>query len=271
MTTREKTTVIVFVNNKGGVGKTRYTIMTANCLAAAGYRVLVTDMDFNNSSSYYYLDEEGMAKSIKSNIKAALSDEGNRLYDFTLPTIRKNVEIIASSRDLSDLRAVNEKRLKNMITTLNGEYDFMIIDSQPSYDNLTLNAINAGDIIITPVLKDLDSFNAAAFLRRKLETETSKLPNWYVTINGYNKRYEEAAGGRQKEYVEEFQKAFRTTPKETWYPWTTDMTELKDMKKKLSHKPESDAICNPALYEAVVNLSECFLEDGEYLAGGEAF
>jgi chromosome partitioning protein len=268
---REKTTVVVFVNNKGGVGKTRHAILTANCLAASGYRVLVIDMDFNNSSTYYYLDESGMAQSMRRNIKAALSDEGNNLRDFALSTIRENVEIIASSRDLSDLRSVNEKRLKNMTHTINGEYDFVIIDSQPSYDNLTLNAINAGDAIITPVLKDFDSFNAAAFLRRKLEVETDKLTNWYVTINGYNKRYEEALGGKQKEYIEEFQKAFPTTPKETWYPWTADMNELKDLRKRLSREPGTGAVCNPALYEAVVNLAECFLEEGEELGRGGVF
>ncbi|MDR2343430.1 MAG: hypothetical protein LBD86_02715 [Spirochaetaceae bacterium] len=48
-------------------------------------------------------------------------------------------------------------------------------------------------MIITPVLKDFYSFNAVAFLGPKLETETDKLSNWYVTINGYNRSYEEAA------------------------------------------------------------------------------
>jgi chromosome partitioning protein len=266
-----KVTVIVFVNNKGGVGKTRHAILTANCLAAAGYLVLVIDMDFNNSSTYFYLNDEIIFKSKSKNIKAALSDEENDLRDFALPTIREGVEVIASSRDLSDLRSISEKRLKNMTHTLNGRYDFVIIDSQPSYDNLTLNAINAGDVIITPVLKDFDSFNAAAFLRRKLEVETDKLSDWYVTINGYNKRYEEASGGRQKEYIEEFQKAFPMTPKETWYPWTADMNELKDLRKKLSRKGEAGTARNPGLYEAVVNLSECFIDDGEKLVCEAAF
>jgi chromosome partitioning protein len=271
MKVKEKVTVIVFVNNKGGVGKTRHAILTADCLAKAGYSVLVIDMDFNNSSTYFYLADEMMRMSRNKNIKAALSDEGNYLCDFTLGTIREGVDIIASSRDLSDLRAINEKRLKNMMPALSGSYDFVVIDSQPSYDNLTLNAINAGDVIITPVLKDFDSFNAAAFLRRKLEVETDKLSDWYVTINGYNRRYEEASGGRQKEYIEEFQKAFPMTPKETWYPWTADMNELKDLRKKLSREPEAGAVCNPALYDAVVNLTECFLDEGEELVCGGAF
>jgi cellulose biosynthesis protein BcsQ len=97
------------------VGKTPHATLTANCLAAAGFRVL--DMDFTNSSTHFYLDNEeilGKSRSKFKNIKAALSDERNDLRDFTLPTIRESVDIIASSRELSDLRGVNEKRLKDM-------------------------------------------------------------------------------------------------------------------------------------------------------------
>ncbi|MDR2343431.1 MAG: hypothetical protein LBD86_02720 [Spirochaetaceae bacterium] len=88
--------------------------------------------------------DETMRVSRNKNIKAALGDEGNDLCGFTLGTIREGVDIIASSRELSDLRAINEKWLKNMIPALNGGYDFVVIDSQPSYDKLTLNTINAG-------------------------------------------------------------------------------------------------------------------------------
>jgi hypothetical protein len=122
-------------------------------------------------------------------------------------------------------------------------------------------------------LKDFDSFNAAEFLRRKLGMETENLSRLYVTINGYNKRYEEFARGRQREYihVEEFRKAFPMTPKETWYPWTADMNELKDMRKKLSRKPEAGSICNPARYDAVANLVECLLDGDDDLAWKGAF
>jgi cellulose biosynthesis protein BcsQ len=49
-----KLRVITVSANKGGVGKTRMVILAANCLGAAGKRVLVMDMDFNNSASFYY-------------------------------------------------------------------------------------------------------------------------------------------------------------------------------------------------------------------------
>jgi hypothetical protein len=47
--------VTAFSANKGGAGKTRQAILTANCLGAAGKKVLVIDMDFNNSATFYYL------------------------------------------------------------------------------------------------------------------------------------------------------------------------------------------------------------------------
>jgi chromosome partitioning protein len=252
------------------VGKTRTALLTANCLGSAGRRVLVIDMDFNNSATYYYLDEELFKQAAQRNIADALSRETNDLSDYTLPTLREGVDIIASSRFLADLRAINEKRLARMLPSLAGKYDLVIIDCQPTYDNLTLNALNAADVIITPVLKDLDSFNAACFLQQKIASETDKISRWYITINGYNRHYEEARGGKQREYINTFTERLPHTVKETWYPWTQDMNELKDLKKKLSAAPVPGAVCNPVLYKAVVNLAECFVDE-EHITRGEAF
>ena len=262
--------IITLAANKGGVGKTRSTILTANCLGSAGKKVLVIDMDFNNSATYYYLNEELFMKATTKNIADALSRETNSLPAYVLPTIKKGVDIIASSRFLADLRAISEKRLVRMIPALADLYDFVIIDCQPTYDNLTLNALNAASIIITPVLKDLDSFNAACFLEQKIANETDKISSWFITINGYNRQFENALGGKQKEYIEIFTNRLPHTTRKTWYPWTTDMNELKDLKKPLSEVPINGTICNPGLYRAVVSLAEYFVEE-EYLMCAEAF
>ncbi|MDR2028298.1 MAG: ParA family protein, partial [Treponema sp.] len=62
----KKPTVIAFISIKGGVGKSRGAILTANCLGAAGKRVLIIDMDHNNSTTYYYLADlpDGAEKEI---------------------------------------------------------------------------------------------------------------------------------------------------------------------------------------------------------------
>jgi cellulose biosynthesis protein BcsQ len=261
-TETKKPVVASFSNNKGGVGKTRAAITTANFLGACGKKVCVVDMDFNNSATFYYLRESQLEAAKSKNIADALGREDNNLAEFALETAHEGVSLIASSRYLADLRSINEKRLSRMIGFLAGIYDVVIIDCQPDYNNLTLNALNASDIIITPVLKDLDSFNAAVFLGQKIELETDKIGSWYIHINGYNKSYEDAAGGKQKEYITVYRENFRQmTPPSTWFPWTPDMNEIKDKKKRLAAKPVPGAVCNPELYEAVANLAECFVEE----------
>jgi chromosome partitioning protein len=144
--------VAAFSANKGGVGKTRQALLTANCLGAAGKRTLVIDLDFNNSATFYYLPDERAGAAGEKNIADALAKEDNLLSEYTLTTGHRGVNLIASSRYLADLRSINEKRLSRMMPALAGKYDIVIIDCQPDYNNLTLNAINASNLIITPVL-----------------------------------------------------------------------------------------------------------------------
>jgi chromosome partitioning protein len=253
--------VAAFSANKGGVGKTRQALLTANCLGAAGKRALIIDMDFNNSATFYYLSGERAGEAGGRNIADALARESNLLSDYTLPTDHIGVDLIASSRYLADLRSINEKRLSRMIPALAGRYDIVIIDCQPDYNNLTLNALNAASLIVTPVLKDLDSYNAAAFLGQKIALDTDKQDCWYITVNGYDRRHEDASGGKQKEYLDIYRREFpRITAPASWFPWTADMNEIKDRKKKLSDTPLWGEIYNPELYNAVIRLSEFLIQ-----------
>jgi chromosome partitioning protein len=265
--------VVSFAANKGGVGKTRFAILTANLFAKTGRRVLFLDMDFNNSADHYYLrrEEDGAldGRAETRNVAEALRKDTNNLNDYVIETVREGVWIMPSSRYMSDIRAINEHRLRRMIRGLEGRFDFVIIDCKPDYDNITLNAINASDYIITPVLKCLDSVNAAAFYDYKLSTETDKRNNWRIVINGYNKRFEAASGGRQREYIEVFEERFdNITPRSTWFPWCAEMNEIKDRRRLLSgEKAVTDgngrrSVVNKALYNAVIHLAECFTEGG---------
>jgi len=158
-----RTTVLSLSSIKGGTGKTHIAILIAKCLAAAGFRVLLIDFDLNNSLSFHFINEDEMEKTNSLNIASALSDEANKLCDFVVPTRTPGIDIIASTPYLADLRTLNDKRLKRKISGLYGKYDICIIDCPPTYDNIVLNAVNASDYTITPVLKDLFSYNAAAF------------------------------------------------------------------------------------------------------------
>jgi chromosome partitioning protein len=269
MEEKEKTTVVSLSTIKGGAGKTHIAILLANCLAAAGKRVLVIDSDLNNSLSFHYLEKETMEKTRKLNLAAALGDESNDLRDFAVPTVTPGVSLIASSPYLSDLRTVSEKRLKRMLPALYGAYDILIIDCHPTYDNIVLNALHAADYVITPVLKDLFSYNAAAFMAEVLPRDVEECRNWHVLVNGYDKRYEESKSGRQSDFLELYKK-FPLAPQETWFPWTAQIHLVVDYHKKLAaQKGVPGAVYNPDLYRAVAELAGCFC-DGP-LAFAEAF
>jgi chromosome partitioning protein len=203
-------------------------------------------------------------KTKRLNIATALGDENNNLCDFAVPTITPGVDLIASSPYLVDKRTLSEKRLKRMISSIYGKYDILIIDCPPTYDNIVLNAVNAADYTITPVLKDLFSYNAADFLSKVLPRDVENFKNWFVLINGYDKRFEEAKSGRQCDFMELYRRGeFPLTPVDTYFPWTANIHLLVDYHKSLTRsKGNPNAVYNPDLYRAVTELAGCFF-DGE--------
>jgi len=258
-----KTTVVTFASIKGGTGKTSIVICLAHYMALAGKRVLLIDSDLNNSLSLHYLKDETFEKTKKVNIKAALSDETNNLCEYAVPTITPGIDLIASTPYLSDLRTLSEKRLKRMIPTIYGTYDICLIDCPPTYDNIVINAVNAADYTITPVLQDLFSYNAAAFLSGVLPRDIEDFGNWFIMVNGFNKRFLEAKSSRQNDYLEKYREAeFPMTPVETWFPWTAAIRFVVDYHKNLSKtKGSKDSIYNPELYKAVMELAGCFFDE----------
>ena len=265
--------VTTFSSLKGGVGKSSLTIQTANCLGAAGFRVLVIDMDLNNSVSSYYLDDKTKELIGEKNIAAAMSKSTNDLKDYIVPTKHKGVQLIASSLYLIDLRGISERRLAQLTPTLQDEFDVVIIDTQPTYDHLVLNAYTASDLIITPINLSLFDYNTAVFLRDKLATETDKAGNWFLHINGYNRRYGDAKAGSQKEYLDLFRTTFQNlTPPESWIPWTNTLRSVIDREMELALNPGPNRISNPTLFSALKELSECLLDESSTISDGlEAF
>jgi chromosome partitioning protein len=259
---QEKTLVITLSSIKGGVGKTSLVIKLADCLAKAGFKVVMADCDLNNSLSYHGLEQNIMEKTEKINFAVALGDEHHNLCDYALPTKTPGVDLISSSPYLSDLRTISEKRLKRMLPSLYGTYDVMIIDCHPTYDNIVLNALHAADFVITPVLKDLFSYNAAIFLSEVLPRDVEGFKNWFILLNGYDRRYEESKSGRQSDFVNLYKESgLPLTPSETWLPWTADMNHLIDYHKQLSCTKHTSAICNTALYNAITSLAGSFFDE----------
>lgn len=266
--------IITFYFSKGGVGKSRLAILTANYYAAIGYKVCVIDVDSStHSSTDYYNIELNLEKARKShNVAKLMFDTENILDDFALPTNHTNVMLVPSSRNLSSMRTMNENTFSRILRkpTI---FDFIIIDCPPAYDNFAINAIKAADYTISPCLQDNDSFGNAVSLFGDYQSEIiEKLPNWYLIVNGYNKQFKDAVTGKQMEYISRYREYFldHLVPEECWLPWTKDMNNIRDRGLTLSKVKTKGSVINEALYSAIKNLCECFVDE-EVIKEPEAF
>jgi chromosome partitioning protein len=170
---------ICFSSIKGGTGKSSLCILTANYAASAGYRVLVADLDIQNSASSYYLDSPDEVD--RKNIAAVFHTE--RIAENIISSNYAGIDLLASSLDLVKFRAIAERTLKRILDASTLPYDFMFIDTPPTYDNIVLNALHAADLIITPVAFSQFDYKGALFYEAQIRRETDKLPAWRILFN----------------------------------------------------------------------------------------
>lgn len=146
--------IYTLVNQKGGVGKTTTAINLAAYLAQLSQRVLVVDLDPQaNATSSLGVDK-----------RAAQAGTYEALLDGDIPASsllfneRLQLSLLPSSPSLAgaEIELVDESqrefRLKNALASLDGKYDYILIDCPPSLGLLTVNGlIAARDGALVPV------------------------------------------------------------------------------------------------------------------------
>lgn len=143
--------IYVFVNQKGGVGKTTSAINLGAYLAEAGKKVLLVDFD-----SQANLTSGVGGDGSKAGAYELIS--GNASLDSVIQeTSVRNLFLVPASIDLSGaaVELVEQEGrdyyLKKALEPARGRFDYILIDSPPSLGILTLNGLIAADEVLIPL------------------------------------------------------------------------------------------------------------------------
>ncbi len=143
--------VFVFVNQKGGVGKTTSAINIGAYIALAGKKVLLVDFDSQGNMS------SGVGVSKKKPTIYELMAGQSTAEETIRHTTVENLDAISASIDLSGaaIELVDQENreffLKNALASVKDKYDYILIDCPPSLGVLTLNGLAAADAVLVPM------------------------------------------------------------------------------------------------------------------------
>lgn len=145
--------VIALANQKGGVGKTTTSVNLGACLADAGKKVLLIDLDpQGNATSGLGVDKKDIEESVYDVLinDVDLKDVILKSSHHGLDIVPTTIALSGAEVELTNLMA-RETRLKDAFGGVKDEYDYILIDCPPSLGLLTINAFTACDSILIPV------------------------------------------------------------------------------------------------------------------------
>ena len=171
---------LAIINQKGGVGKSTTALAIGAGLSLKGYSVLFIDLDAQGNLSYTLgADTKGYnAMGVLERPETAKEEIQHTPQG----------DIIASSPKLAGADKLLEEtgkeyRLKEALDSLQGAYDYIIVDTPPALGILTINALTACTGAIIPAQADIYSLQGIGQLNSTIET-VKKYCNPSLSIMG---------------------------------------------------------------------------------------
>lgn len=181
--------VIAMCNQKGGVGKTTTTINLGAALAEAGRRVLIVDMDPQGSLSIGLGVRPEELERRATVYDVLMDSEVHPARSAIATTSVTGLDILPADIKLSaaELRLAGEVArefaLDRALQVVRPDYDFILIDCQPSLGLLTVNALTASDGVLIPMECEYFALRGVAMLRDTIGKVKERL-NSRLVIDG---------------------------------------------------------------------------------------
>jgi chromosome partitioning protein len=197
----------IFLNFKGGTGKTSISAFYAFRLAQLGMQVLLIDLDpQGHLTQCLGIDHDSFDMTLYN-----VLIERVEIRDVIMDTKMKNLKLIPANLDLSPvelaLTSMNarEQRFRKSLAAIQDSYDVIVMDASPSIGLLNLNGILASNDLFVPVLADFLSYHGLKILFETLSTIEEDFDfifdNIYIFLNNYNASHNICQ--RAKEALEE--------------------------------------------------------------------
>ncbi|MBZ4423001.1 ParA family protein [Myxococcus sp. RHSTA-1-4] len=201
----------LFLNFKGGTGKTSLSTSYAWRLAELGYAVLLIDLDSQgHATKCLGYEGEDFEKTLLD-VLVRKTPLAKVIQKSTLP----NLDFIPSNLTMSTVdlalmpMAGREFKLRNALKDVEAQYDIIVFDAPPSFGLLNLNALMAANDLFVPVLADFLSFHGLKLLFetvQSLEEDLNHvLDHVFIVVNSFNATFKlakEALEALQTHYPE---------------------------------------------------------------------
>jgi chromosome partitioning protein len=166
--------IYALANQKGGVGKTTTAINLAACLAEAGERALVVDLDPQANAT------SGLGERANGSSSYDLLD-GVPLSELVRRTRFANLELVPSKRELAGAavelarRDGGDRYLGQALASGTEAYGYVFLDCPPSLGLLTVNALAAADRVLVPVQAEYYALEGLSEILRSVELVRTRL------------------------------------------------------------------------------------------------
>jgi len=219
--------IIAIANQKGGVGKTTTSINLAAGLAYSNKRVLLVDFDPQGNATQGVghrigLDDLTVYDALLN--EEEIHDCIKKLSKPPLDILPANNNLAGADLQLAKIENHRESLLKNILSKVSDNYDYIIIDCPPSLNLLNTNALTAANSVLIPVQSEYYSLEGITQLLQTIRL-VQRLFNPNLKIEGVLLTMYDARTNLAAEVGQEIRKHFKEKAYKTYIPRNVKLSE----------------------------------------------